>query len=166
MEDGSGIETINMKLTPVKGDIMKRKYLLSIIGLFLLLLTLVTVSCYHKTPEQRADHVTKHLISTLDLDTAQTAKLEKMKEEFLAKRSAMRKAREESISDLKEMMLSPQIDKARLNAHLEKIQTLANDMIRFMYAKFVELHDMLTPEQRTKLMAEIEKYAKRAHRWL
>ena len=135
------------------------------IGLLTVLLTLIISGCFYhnRTPEQRAEHVVQHLVSTLNLDAAQTAKLEKMKEEFLARRPDMEKEREESLKDLKEMMLSPQIDQARLKARTEKIQAHADDMIRFVSAKFTELHDMLTPEQRSKLIEEMEKYAKCGH---
>ncbi len=77
----------------------------------------------------------------------------------------MVKMREESFNDIKEMMLSSQLDQARLNARVEKIQAHTSDLIRFVFTKFTELHDMLTPEQRTKLVEEMEKHAQRAHRW-
>lgn len=142
----------------------RRKYI--VIVLLTALLTLVVAGCcYHKTPEQRAEHVVQHLVTTLKLDAAQTAKLEKIKDEFLARRPDMVKMREESFTDIKEMMKSPQVDQARLNARMEKIQAQTNDLIRFISAKFVELHDILTPEQRSKLAEEMEKHAQRAHRW-
>jgi hypothetical protein len=31
-----------------------------------------------------------------------------------------------------------------------------NDIMRFVFAKFTEIHDMLTPEQREKLVVMIE----------
>jgi Spy/CpxP family protein refolding chaperone len=144
---------------------MKRKYVFPIIGLFSVLSILVIAGCYHRTPEQRAEHVVKYLVSTLNLNAEQTAKLEKMKEEFLAKRPDIQKMRAESMADLKEIMLSPQIDQTMLDARTEKIQAHASDMVKFMSAKFVEIHDMLTPEQRSKLVAEMEKHAERHHHW-
>lgn len=141
-------------------------YTILVIVLLTTLLTLVfTGCCYHRTPEQRAERAVKHLVSTLNLNAAQTAKLEKMKEEFLTRRPDLVKMREESFNDVKEMMKSPQVDQARLNASMEKIQAHAGDLIRFVSAKFVELHDMLTPEQRSKLAEEMEKHAQRAHHW-
>jgi Spy/CpxP family protein refolding chaperone len=144
---------------------MRRRYLFPIIGLFAVLSALVIAGCYHKTPEERTEGVVQHLVSTLKLDAEQTAKLEKMKEEFLAKRPDMAKMREESIADIKEMMLSPQLDQAKLNARMEKIQAHTSDMIKFVSAKFAELHDLLTPEQRNKLVEEMEKHTKRHHHW-
>ena len=144
----------------------RSKYIMFGAVLLAALMALVVSGCYHhKSPEQRAEHMVRHLVSTLTLDAAQTAKLEKMKAEFLARRPDMVKAREESFKDIKEMMLSPQIDQALLNLRRQKIQAHADDMIRFVSAKFAELHDMLTPEQRSKLVEEMEKHAQRAHHW-
>ncbi len=144
---------------------MKRKYVFPIIGLFSILSVLVIAGCYHRTPEQRAEHMVKYLVSTLNLNAEQTAKLEKMKEEFLAKRPDIQSMRAESMAELKEIMLSPQIDRTKLDARTEKIQAHASDMIKLMSVKFAEIHDMLTPEQRSKLVAEMEKHAERHHHW-
>ncbi len=137
-----------------------------IAGLLAALVALIVSGCCrYKTPEQRAERVVQHLVSTLKLDPDQAAKVEKMKEEFLARRPDMVKEREESFKDIKEMMLSPEIDQARLKARTEKIEAHADDLIRFISAKLAELHDILTPEQRAKLVDEMEKHAQRAHRW-
>jgi Spy/CpxP family protein refolding chaperone len=143
----------------------RSKYIILIIVSLTALLALIAAGCYHKTPEQRAEGVVKHLVTTLNLDADQAAKLEKMKEEFLAKRPEMVKMREETFNDVKEMMLSQQLDQAKLNARTEKIQAQTSDMIRFISTKIVELHDMLTPEQRNKLVEEMEKHAQRHHHW-
>ncbi len=143
----------------------KGRYLLLAVLLTALLALIVSGCCYHRTPEQRAEHAVQHLVSTLKLDAAQTAKLEKIKDEFMARRPDMVKMREESFKDLKEMMLGTQVDQARLNARTQKIQAHADDMIRFVSARFTELHDMLTPEQRSKLAGEMEKHAERAPHW-
>lgn len=129
------------------------------------LLTIIVTACYHRTPEQRAEHVVRHLVSTLGLNAEQTAKLEKIKEDFLARRPDMAKMRVESMNDIMDLLKSPQIDRTKLDARIEKIQAHANDMIQFVSAKFVELHDLLTPEQRSKLAAEMEKHAREAHHW-
>jgi Spy/CpxP family protein refolding chaperone len=143
---------------------MKRRYVIPLIGLAAIA-ALVMTGCHHATPEQRAERVVQHLVSTLNLDNLQTEKLQKMKAEFLAQRPDMGKMRAETMADLKEMMLSPQVDETWLNSRREKVQTHANDMIRFVFARFTELHDLLTPEQRAKLVTEMEKHAERHHHW-
>jgi Spy/CpxP family protein refolding chaperone len=116
---------------------------------------LILSSCY-RTPEQRAEHMVKHLAAELKLSDGQTAQLEKIKDEFLAKRPAMAKMREETVKEANNMMRSAEIDKTRLNALVDKNQSQVNDLMRFVSDKFTEIHDMLTPEQREKLVAMIE----------
>jgi Spy/CpxP family protein refolding chaperone len=125
--------------------------------LLIALSALVITGCY-RTPEQRAEHFVQHMASELKLNDAQTAQLEKIKDEFLAKRPEMARMREETLKEANELMRSPEIDRSKLNALTEKNTAQADDMIRFISAKFVEIHDMLTPEQREKLVSHIEKY--------
>lgn len=72
----------------------------------------------------------------------------------------MIRAREESIKEANALMRSTEIDKAKLNALVDKNQSQATDMIRFVSEKFTQIHDMLTPEQREKLVSMIEKHLK------
>jgi Spy/CpxP family protein refolding chaperone len=143
----------------------KNKHVILIVALMTALLMLAVTGCHRKTPEQRADYVVRHLTKTLELDAGQRAKLETMKENYLAKRSEMMKMRQESLDDLHEMMLGHQLDQARLNARTEKIQAQMSDLVRFISTEFTEIHDMLTPEQRSKLVDMMDKHEKRAHSW-
>jgi len=124
---------------------------------------LVLTACY-RTPEQRAEYMVKRLSSELVLNDTQQAQLEKIKDEFLARRPEMAKMREETVKEANELMRSAEIDKAKLTVLVEKSQTGANDMIRFVFAKFTEIHDMLTPEQREKLTKHIEEHMLHGHR--
>lgn len=126
------------------------------------LAALVLSACYHRTPEQRADHLVKRMTAELSLNDAQKVQLEKIKNEFLARRSET-KLREETVKEANELMRSAEIDKNRLNALVEKSQAQANDMINFITAKFTEIHDMLTPEQREKLVKHIEEHMQKKH---
>jgi len=128
------------------------------IMIMLVAVTAVMVSGCHRTPEQKAEHMVKYIAAELKLDDTQKARMEKIKDEFLAKRPEMSKLREETVKEANELMRSTEIDKARLNALLERNKAFANDMIGFVAAKFTEIHDMLTPEQRDKLVNMIEKY--------
>jgi Spy/CpxP family protein refolding chaperone len=122
-------------------------------------IALVVAGC-SRTPEQRAECYVKYMVKELKLDDAQKAKLEKIKDEFLAKRPEMIKTREETVKEANELMRSAEIDKARLDALAAKSQTHANDMVGFIASKFTEIHDLLTPDQREKLVAHIEKHMK------
>jgi Spy/CpxP family protein refolding chaperone len=120
---------------------------------------LILTSCY-RTPEQRAEYLVKHLAAELKLDDSQKAQFEKIKDEFLARRPGMTKMREETIKEANELMRSAEIDKTRLTALEEKNKAQMNDIMQFIFAKFTEIHDMLTPVQREKLVAMIESHMK------
>jgi Spy/CpxP family protein refolding chaperone len=109
-----------------------------------------------RTPEQRAEHMVNYLAAELKLDDSQKAQFEKIKDEFLTRRPGMIKMREETVREANDLMRSAEIDKARLNALVDKNQTQVTDMMQFVAAKFTEIHDMLTPEQREKLVVMIE----------
>ena len=140
---------------------LKKSYVIMIV--MTALAALVLTGCYHRTPEQRAEDMIKRMSSDLDLNDTQKAQMEKIKDEFLAKRPEMIKMREETVKEANELMRSAEIDKTRLNALVEKSQTGAIDMIRFVAAKFTEIHDMLTPAQREKLTKKIEEHMLQGH---
>ncbi len=136
---------------------MLKHRLAQVMLLIALSATLVLGGCY-QSPEKRAEHFVKHMAEELKLNDAQTAHLEMIKDEFLAKRPEMVRMREETVKEANDLMKSPEIDKTKLNDLTEKNIAHADEMIRFISAKFVEIHDMLTPEQRERLVSQIEKY--------
>jgi len=139
---------------------LKKSYAIMIVTA--VLSALVLTGCY-RTPEKRAEYMVKRMASELGLNDAQTAQLEKIKEEFFARRPVMAKLREETVREANELMRSAEVDKTKLNALQEKSQTGANDMVRFVFAKLIEIHDMLTPEQREKLAKYIEEHVLPVH---
>ncbi len=134
---------------------MKRNKIIIIV--LTAIIALILSGCY-RTPEQRAEYMVKHLAAELKLNDSQTAQFEKIKDEFLAMRPGMIKMREETVKEANDLMRSAEIDKTRLDALEVKNQTQMNDIMRFVFAKFTEIHDMLTPEQREKLVVMIEKH--------
>jgi len=138
------------------------KHRLGALTMLIALPALVVTGCYH-TPEQRAEYFVKHMASELKLNDAQTAQLDKIKEEFLARRPEMAKLREESVKEANQLMTSAEIDKSKLDALVQRNTTQLDDFVRFIFAKFTEIHDMLTPEQRVKLVSLVEKHMEHRH---
>ncbi len=138
------------------------KHRFAFLAVFAALSAVMVTGCY-RSPEQRAEYFVKHMASELKLNDTQTAQLEKIKEEFLARRPEMAKLREESVKEANELMLSPEIDKARLDALVQKNTAQLDDFVRFVFSRFADIHDMLTPEQRVKLVSLVEKHMNRGH---
>jgi Spy/CpxP family protein refolding chaperone len=134
---------------------------LQILTLFVVLFAAtIVVGCY-KTPGQRAERIVNHIAEKLNLNDTQKAKLNAIKDEFMAKAPAMRKTREETFDEVIAFMRSPKIDQDKANALVEKNKTQTDELIRFIFAKYVEFHDMLTPEQREKAAKEMEQWKER-----
>lgn len=122
----------------------------------LLLAIFVLAGCY-RSPEQRAERVVNRIAGKLDLDEQQKAKLSSIKDEIMAKRPEMGKMRDEIFEEVISLMESDKIDDARLNAAADKVEKHIAGDIRFFSEKFKEFHDMLTPEQRAKVVEKIKK---------
>ena len=129
-----------------------------ILILFVVLSMLTLGGCYRRTPEQRAERIVNNIAEKLDLNEAQKAKLSAIKDEFMAKGPAMKKVREETFDEVIALMRDPKIDQDKVNALIEKNKAQADDFIEFIFAKYVEFHDMLTPEQREKAAKQMEEW--------
>lgn len=128
-------------------------------------LLLATAGCYHRSQEQRVQGIVNSMADKLDLNDAQKARLNAMKQETLARFPAMKSTREESYDELIAIMRSTQVDQQKMRALAERNKAQADDFISFFSAKFTEFHDMLTPEQREKAAVEMERWREheRAH---
>jgi periplasmic protein CpxP/Spy len=110
----------------------------------------------HCSPEKAAGFAVKRISSKLDLNDAQRAKLEAIKDEALVKFKEAhgdRDAAHQQAIDL--------VKKDRLNgADIDKLFTEREEQMKklkpFVIEKLVEFHAMLTPAQRVKL-AELMK---------
>lgn len=140
---------------------MKSTYsiLIALAAVFALAFT----GCY-RTPEQKAARFVEHIADELKLDDAQKAKLDKIKDEFLAKRLEMITARNEGFDEAIALMKSDAIDKARLDALVEKSQARTGETVRLFFAKFAEFHGMLTPEQRAKVAEDLSRHREKHKR--
>lgn len=117
-----------------------------------------------RTPEQRAARLVEHIADDLKLDEAQRVELYKIKDEFLARRLDMITARNEGYDEAIQLMKSDTIDQGKVDELIKKSQSRADDTIQFFFAKLVEFHDMLTPDQRAKVAEHMEKYGKKHRR--
>lgn len=128
---------------------------------FVLTAFLITAGCYRKPPEQRAETMVGKIAERLNLNDTQKTKLNAIKDEFLSKGKAVQKTRQETSDQMIALMRSPEIDQGELKALAEKNKAQMNDFVDFFAAKTVEFHDMLTPEQREKAAAEMERWKER-----
>jgi Spy/CpxP family protein refolding chaperone len=113
------------------------------------------------TPEERAEMIVKKIAGDLRLPKEQVEKVNKIKDEILARTKHLRDEREAVRKEWTDLVKSDRLDRNRLtdfiNAREEKIRALKP----FFIDKMVEFHDILTPEQRAKAAEKMERF----HNW-
>jgi Spy/CpxP family protein refolding chaperone len=132
--------------------------------LIALALLLIIAACYRKAPEQRLQGIVDSMADKLDLNEAQRQKLDAMKQEALTMSPDMKTTRQESFEELISIMRSPQVDQQKMRALAERNKAQSDRFISFFSKKFVEFHDMLTPEQREKAALEMERWKEHEQR--
>jgi len=114
--------------------------------------------CRHKhDPAERAAWVTKKIASKLDLNDAQKAKLEIVKEEILAQREKARQEREEEFRTVITQVRSERLDTGKLKALITRRHQRMEEAAPSVLQKIADFHASLTEIQREKAAKEIEK---------
>ncbi len=122
--------------------------LLALVGV--LAATVSVSGCSRKSPEQRADRMMGEIAAKLDLNDQQREKMNEMEQELLARIPAMQQTRQETYNQMITLMRSSLVDQNRLNQLAAKNRASADELISFIFSKYAEFHDLLTPEQRKK----------------
>lgn len=115
------------------------------------------------------DCIVDKVADKLDLDAGQKERLTQIAEELGTKRKEMKvlhaAAKEEMLDELRK----DSIDREVLDAHYSDAKNRFDEMYDLFSTRFVEFHQTLTPEQKEKLVAEVEKHHGRRcgfrHRW-
>ena len=117
-----------------------------------------------RDPAERAAMVRAVVDDALDDLSAtddQRTRIHAVEERMLAKAATLHAERETIRAELMAQWQSPTADRARLHAmvdqRFEELKALAHEAVD----AGVEVHDVLTPEQRAKVTAKME----RLHRW-
>jgi len=111
----------------------------------------------YKSPEKRAEFIVKKLTRTLDLTRDQVEKLNKIKNEILARTKNFRNDREDLYNQAIALIKSDKLDANALKNWISRHEQIRNELKPFIIDKIIEFHDMLTPEQKNKLAEKMEK---------
>jgi Spy/CpxP family protein refolding chaperone len=149
----------------------KKLYLTSSLIIIILLIGLAGVTYTQKVKQFRdkgpmffmMDKVTKDL----NLTTQQKADVDKIKSEIKAKRESMKQNKGQGLSDFQNAFKQDNLDVQTLKDIDAKRESNRQEMKEFIMGEIVKFHDILTPEQRTKLVDKMnemkEKHEKSGH---
>mgnify|MGYP003597251757 CR=1 FL=1 len=114
----------------------------------------------HKSPEERAEWMAKKISKELDLNDAQKQVLNKIKDEIVAKHKAEKSNRDLQFAELTKLIRSETIDNKKLTELRQRHRAERETMEAMFVEKALELHKVLTPEQRNKAADLLEKHMK------
>ena len=141
---------------------LKRVMPVAVVG-FLVLSGILFGGCIRKrimcsTPEQRAEFIVDRISSSLDLSKEQVGKLNKIKEEILARIKSRPNDREAFHNELIGLVKSDKLDRNMIENFIGKREERMKELKPFLLDKLVEFHSILTPEQRNRIVEKLDKF--------
>ena len=122
--------------------------------------------CKHHGHSRGAEFALDYVTEVLDLNEAQQAHLNQIKEEFMEKRKQMRTGKTKHHDEIMALLGSEKIDPERVKAMVAEHRAHMNEMIDLAVERFVEFHRTLTAEQKAKLVKKAKRFEKcREHKW-
>ena len=110
-----------------------------------------------------AEFAVDYVTEVLDLNEAQQAQLNQIKEELLEKGQQMRANKAKYHDEIVAQLTSEEIDQARVKAIIAEHRAQMDELVDLMVVRFAEFHRTLTPEQKTKLVNKLEDFNKWHH---
>jgi len=143
---------------------MKKKTLLITLVISLLTTLSLFSGCRHHSRSHKAEFMVDYVTESLDLNADQAAQLNQIKDEIMENAQKIHANRETMFNEAVTQLRSEAIDPDRVKALIAEHRVQMDELIDFAVPRLVEFHGTLTPEQREKLVAKLEKFKDRHHR--
>lgn len=143
---------------------MKKKTLLITLVIGLLTTLSLFSGCRHHSRSHKAEFMVDYVTESLDLNADQAAQLNQIKDEIMENAQKIHANRETMLNEAVTQLRSQTIDPDRVKALIAEHRAQMDELIDLAVPRLVEFHGTLTPEQREKLVAKLEKFKERHHR--
>ena len=137
---------------------MLRKTIITGSILTLCISLLFFAGCRHRGPHGGAAFMIDYLSEALDLNEGQQAQLDEIKEEMFAKAKEMRAKKRAQHDEFMALITSEQLDPVQVKAMVAEHRAQMDEVVDMAVDRVVAFHSTLTPEQKEKLAAKIEKF--------
>lgn len=111
--------------------------------------------------ERRINYVKARLAEKLDLTDTQQAEMDRMIDELKAKGDEIRAQRPEMKTRFIDALRQDHLEADDLLRLIDSKRPEFEELLAMAAEKIAEFHNMLTPEQRAKLISELEYHSKR-----
>ena len=151
-----------------------KKSILTIIGITVVAITgMAFTACHHRgawygdgTPdraerERRIDYVKARIADRLELTDTQKSQLDQMIDDLKTKHDEIRSRRPEFKAQFIDALRQDHLEAAEISRLIDSRRPEFEDLLAMAAEQIAEFHNMLTPEQRAKLITELESHAER-----
>ena len=121
------------------------------------------IGCRHDGPHKGAAFMMDYMTEALDLNEDQQAKATAYKDEILTKVSSMRSEKKQMHDEIKAQLSSPEINTTRVKELVAEHRAGMDEVVDLVVNRIADFHRTLSPEQRDKLVAKLEKFEKWHH---
>lgn len=115
-------------------------------------------ACKHQS--NRTGFIFDYVSETLDLTETQQIKLESIRAEIVALVDIMHEDKDDVHAILKEQLTSETVDKDVIRQLVADHRSKMDSILELAIVRLADFHSDLTPVQRTKLVAKLEKFEK------
>ena len=122
------------------------------------------VGCNHRGHGRGAAFMLDYMSEALDLNEDQQAMASSYKDEIMVMVKSMHSEKKQMHDEIKTQLTGESIDKERVKALVAEHRAGMDEVIDLVVDKVAKFHTTLSPEQRTKLIAKLEKFEKRHRR--
>jgi len=151
-----------------------KKTILTIIGITIVALTgTAFTACQHRgawfddgwpdkaEKERRINYVKARIADHLELTETQKTELDRMIDELRVKHEAIRSRRSEFRTQFMDALRQDHLEAEQITTLIDARRPEFEDLLATVAEQIAEFHNMLTPEQRAKLIADLESHAER-----
>ena len=128
----------------------------SIVGVALIGLAMAGAGRYHRSPEAKLEYLKSELTEKLALTEPQQMTLERIANEIIDEHDQLADTHATFKAGLLETLKKETVSADELKALFDTKKPVIDDVMQMAAEHIAEFHSVLTPEQREKLVAEIQ----------
>jgi Spy/CpxP family protein refolding chaperone len=155
---------------------MHKNYPIKSIIVLLIAATLVFAGCHHRdyyhspyggsghhSAEKHVEKLKEEITDRLELDEDQQQKLDDITQRILVSAKEFQTVRTSTRETFLSEFSKKEISRENLDQVIAQNRVRMDELIGVLADGIIEFHRMLTPEQRSKLVAEMEKHKEKGH---
>ena len=145
---------------------MKKRNKVIWVAVLCVLISVSIAACgFHRSPEEKADYVVNKMSKQFELDDAQKANLDTLKQDLLSMREAMKGKKAETHQTIENIFAGVSLDQQQALELVHQHTAQVNEQAPVLIAKIADFYDSLNEEQQAMLREKIKAHDKHRGHW-